>query len=77
MSAVKEDSTFRFIPELLLGYEAIEPTDRRSLSNFLLKVIQRRGFPLHVTNLWNALYFGFDLDESGYFGRGINLDRIP
>lgn len=66
-----------FIPELLLGFDAVDPKDRQSLSEFLVAVVRRRGFPLHLTNLWNALYFGYDLDESGYPGRGINLDRIP
>ena len=70
-------SEFRFVPELLLGYHAIEPTDRRNLSDFLVAVVRRRAFPLHVASLWNALYFGYDINDQGYFGRGINLDRIP
>jgi hypothetical protein len=77
MRSVKAASEFRFIPELLIGHEAIEPTDRRSLSDFLVAVVRCRGFPLHVTNLWNAVYFGYDIDEPGYLGRGINLDRVP
>lgn len=67
----------RFHPELLLGYDAIEPTQRRVLCDYLLRVVRDRGFPLNVANLWNALYFGYDLDEHGYFGHGINIDRIP
>jgi hypothetical protein len=70
-------SEIRFIPELLLGYEAVESADRRNLAGFLAAIVRRRGFPVHVTSLWNALYFGYDLDEPGYLGRGINLDRIP
>lgn len=77
MNSTRAASEIRFIPELLLGYDALESADRRRLNDFLVAVVQRRGFPLHVTTLWNALYFGYDLDEQGYLGRGINLDRIP
>ena len=51
MNPVKTTSEFRFIPELLLGYDALDSTDRQRLSDFLFAVVQRRGFPLHVTSL--------------------------
>jgi hypothetical protein len=32
---------------------------------------------LHVANLWNALYFSWDLEQRGYVAGAINPDRIP
>jgi hypothetical protein len=77
MSSTRGASDLRFIPELLLGYDALDSSDRRNLSDFLVAVVRRRGFPLHLASLWNALYFGYAPDQQGYLGQGINLDRIP
>lgn len=49
---------------------------QRAISEFFVAVARQRGFPLHVCNLWNALYFTYDLKRHGY-GGAIDLDRIP
>jgi hypothetical protein len=57
--------------DLLYGADAIPHEDRASYATFLREVVRQRGFPLHTASLWNALYFGWDLDRSGYLGRGM------
>ena len=66
-----------FYPELVLGAEALSDGRRREICDFFVRLVRQRGFPLHVANLWNALYFSWDLDERGYAGATINPDRIP
>ena len=48
-----------FVPELLLGAASVKPTDKRAIRDFIQNMFVRRPFPLHVNNLWNALYFGW------------------
>jgi hypothetical protein len=67
----------RFFSDVLLGYDAIEADRRAEIGRYLHAVVQARGFPLHVTNLWNALYFAFDLEDKAYYGAGINPDTLP
>lgn len=67
----------RFFADLLLGYDSIAPVRRAEIVRYLQGVVQARGIPLHVTNLWNALYFAFDLEDKAYFGAGINPDALP
>src|SRR2546430_2289782 len=64
-------------PELLLGVKQLRPARRQEVRDFLVAVARQRGFPLHVSNLWNALYFGYDLDSGGYLPETINEDRVP
>ncbi len=40
-------------------------------------MIEKRGHPLHLANLWNALYFSYDLAFGGFHADQINPDRIP
>jgi hypothetical protein len=63
--------------ELLLGAERVPSSKRSNVRRFLADVVQQRGIPLHVANLWNALYFHYDLGAGSYPGEGIDLDRIP
>lgn len=55
-----------FVPELALGYEALDPGLRARLQTYLTDVIRARGFPVHTTLAWNALHFGFDPAERSY-----------
>lgn len=63
-----------FLSDLLLGADRLSYEDRRSYQRFFRAVVEQRGFPLHTASFWNALFFGWDLDENGYLGRGMRLD---
>lgn len=67
----------RFFADVLLGLEAMDAPRLAEARAFITSVVRARRFPLHVTNLWNALYVGFDLDEGAYFAQGIDPDRLP
>jgi hypothetical protein len=67
----------RFYPELTLGANELSDGRRREVGEFLVDVVRERGFPLHVANLWNALYFGWDLAERRYVAATIEPSRIP
>ncbi len=67
----------RFYPELTLGAGALSPSRRAELGQFLQDVVYARGFPLHLANLWNALYFNYDLDYGGFRADHIEQRRIP
>src|SRR5687768_12881217 len=60
-----------FQSDLLLGADRLEPGDRRRYERFFLELVRQRGFPLHSASLWNALFFGWDLEEGVYLGRGL------
>lgn len=64
-------------PELLLGPTEVKPNRHQEIEEFLNNVARLRGIPLHVANLWNALYFGFDLGAGCYFPETIDPARIP
>jgi len=49
----------------------------RELQDFLTAVVRKRGHPLHLANLWNALYFAYDLPYGGFHADQINPERIP
>lgn len=66
-----------FYPELTLGAEALSYARHKEIRDFFCELIHQRGFPLHVANLWNALYFSWDLEEQGYVAATVNLNRIP
>ncbi len=55
-----------FVPELALGYDALDEQLRARLQRYLATVVRARGFPLHTTVAWNALHFGFDPVERSY-----------
>jgi hypothetical protein len=62
-----------FTTELLLGADRVCPETRRNYQIFFREVIRQRGFPLHTASLWNALFFGWDLELHSYLGRGLQL----
>ncbi len=67
-----------FLPELALGPAAVGDQDRRAIQAFLVAVVAQRGMPLHTATLWNALYFGWDLDDAGYRGVADTvIDGLP
>src|SRR5438552_25353 len=55
-----------FYPELALGAGSLSYGRRLELQQFLVDVVRQRGCPLHLANLWNALYFHYDLDAHGF-----------
>ncbi|MBE0429653.1 MAG: hypothetical protein IBX61_07245 [Thermoleophilia bacterium] len=66
-----------FYPELTLGADALSYSRQQEVSGFLVEVVRQRGFPLHVANLWNALYFRWDLEQHRYVAATIEPARIP
>jgi hypothetical protein len=67
----------RFYPELTLGAAGLSAGRRSELQHFLTAVIRQRGCPLHVANLWNALYFNYDLDYWGFRLDHLEPRRVP
>lgn len=83
MTAVTERTLWRpyaddplFVPEMLLGFDALKPTDAERLTRYLAALVQRRGV-VHTTVAFNAVYFGYDLDFGGYVGGPLDLDAFP
>ena len=66
-----------FYPEVTLGAEELSSGRRGEIGDFLVDVIRQRGFPLHLANLWNALYFRWDLEQRQYVAATIEPSRIP
>jgi hypothetical protein len=66
-----------FNPELTLGAGSLSNDRRLELERFLVDVVRQRGCPLHLANLWNALYFHYDLDGGGFRSELLNPERIP
>ncbi len=66
-----------FYPELTLGAGALSANRRSELQQFLVAVIRQRGCPLHLANLWNAIYFNYDLGSSGFIAAELASERIP
>jgi hypothetical protein len=66
-----------FYPGLALGPGVLSGRHAEQLRRFLVEVIRQRGEVLHLTNLWNALYFNYDLDHWGYHVDHIEHERIP
>ncbi len=65
------DHTY-FVPKLLTG--SPQRSDRVAIRKTIRDLLAQRGMPLHVTNLWNALYYRWDFD-GGCHSR-LNPDRI-
>lgn len=68
-----------FYPELTLGANAKDLSHNRrlELQEFLLAVVNQRSWPLHLANLWNALYFNYDLAYRGFRADHLEQKRIP
>jgi hypothetical protein len=66
-----------FYPELTLGAGALSGDRRSKLQDFLVAVIRQRDCPLHLANLWNAIYFNFDLGYGGFRADHLEQKRIP
>jgi len=66
-----------FYPELTLGAGALSANHRSELQQFLVAVIRQRGCPLHLANLWNAIYFNYDLESRGFIAAELASERIP
>lgn len=66
-----------FYPELVLGAAALNTNRRAELQRFLAEVVRQRGFPLHLANLWNTLYFNYSLETGGFLATHLTSERIP
>jgi len=66
-----------FYPELTLGAGALSANRRVELQQFLVEVVRQRGCPLHLANLWNAIYFNYDLTSRGFVAAELAPERIP
>src|SRR5260370_40626402 len=66
-----------FYPELTLGARALSANRDSELQQFLVDVIRQRGCPLHLANLWNAIYFNYDLGSRGFIAAELAPERIP
>jgi hypothetical protein len=64
-----------FVPQMLLGFEALEPADADRLNRYLAALVARRGV-VHTIVAFNAVYFGYDLTFGGYVGGPVDFDRF-
>lgn len=74
---VVRDAPVAFVPELTLGLDALRAGDRERLVGQLDRVAASRGGVLHPNVAWNALYYGWNPDGSGYDAYGVDLDASP
>ena len=65
-----------FVPEVLLGFAALEPADAKRLTCYLAALVAHRGV-VQTAVAFNAIYFGYDVDFGGYVGGPIEFDRFP
>ena len=66
-----------FYPELTLGAGALGSRRVSEVRQFLADVVKQRGCTLHLANLWNTLYFNYDLAHWGYHLDQLEPKRIP
>jgi hypothetical protein len=64
-----------FVPDMLLGFHALEPADADRLTQYLAALVARRSV-VHTIIAFNALYFGYDLASGGYIGGPVDFDRF-
>jgi hypothetical protein len=62
-----------FVPQILLGFDALEPDDADRLTRYLTALVARRGV-VHTAVAFNAIYFGYDLTFGGYVGGPLDFD---
>jgi len=65
-----------FVPEMLLGFDALASSDSHRLTDYLLALVGQRG-TVHTTVAFNAVYFGYDLSFGGYVGGPVDFDSFP
>jgi hypothetical protein len=65
-----------FVPEMLLGFDALDPSDADRLTRFMAALVARRGV-VHTAVAFNAVYFGYDLGFGGYVGGPVDFDQFP
>ena len=64
-----------FVPQMLLGFHALDPADADRLTRYLTALVAHRGV-VHTAVAFNAIYFGYDLAFGGYVGGPIDFDRF-
>ncbi len=64
-----------FVPQTLLGFDALEPDDADRLRRYLVALVAHRRV-VHVAVAFNAVYFGYDLSFGGYVGGPVDFDRF-
>jgi hypothetical protein len=64
-----------FVPQILLGFDALEPDDADRLRRYLAALVAQRRI-VHAAIAFNAVYFGYDLDFGGYVGGPVEFDRF-
>ncbi len=64
-----------FVPEMLLGFDALEPADADRLTRYLTALVTRRGV-IHTSVAFNAVYLGYDLSFGGYVGGPVDFDQF-
>jgi hypothetical protein len=64
-----------FVPQMLLGFDALESADADRLTRYLAALVTRRGV-VHTAVAFNAVYFGYDLTFGGYVGGPVDFDRF-
>ena len=63
------------MPQILLGFDALEPDDADRLRRYLAALVAQRRI-VHAAIAFNAVYFGYDLDFGGYVGGPVEFDRF-
>ena len=64
-----------FVPQMLLGFDALEPADADRLTRYLAALVARRGV-VHTIVAFNAIYLGYDLSFGGYVGGPVDFDQF-
>ena len=64
-----------FVPQILLGFDALEPDDADRLRRYLAALVAQRRI-VHAAIAFNAIYFGYDLGFGGYVGGPVEFDRF-
>jgi len=63
--------------DMATGPAHVSAADMLALSQYLDALVAARGIPVHVNIAFNAVYFGYDLDQRGYVGGPLDLDAFP
>lgn len=62
-----------FVPEILLGFDSLQPDDADRLTRYLEALVSYRGV-VHTALAFNAVYFGYDLIFGGYVGGPVDFN---